>query len=405
MLLTTEPRAVESVGRLVSLDVFRGMTVAGMILVTDPGTYSAVYSPLSHALWNGATATDMIFPSFLFIVGVSITLSFAARAGRGDSLGKLAVRVVRRTVLLILLGLLVNGFPDFQWHTLRLPGILQRIGLCYFCAGLLYLGLLHVGVMRRRGAGAEGRTVRVSVLAGVAATLLAGYWVLLKCVPVPGIGAGHLDSFGNLSSYIDRAVFGTNHLWAYGTTPGMGVTYDSEGLLSTLPAIAITLMGILAGEWMRTSQTGWRKAAGLTAAGVLLVASGLALSPLLPLNKRILTSTFGLLSGGVSVILFAFFYATVDLLRSRWWTLPGMIFGTNAIFAFTLSGVITTTLDRVHPHDAGGKLTNLHHWANDHLFATWLTAVHGSLAYAIVIVALNALLVYPLFQRRIFLRL
>lgn len=392
------PAAVSSLddpqGRLVSLDVFRGLTIAGMILVTDPGTYSAVYKPLLHAAWNGATPTDMIFPSFLFIVGVSITLSFASRVARGASRAKLAGHVLRRSAVIFFLGLLVNGFPDYNLHTLRVPGVLQRIAICYLCGALLYLATT--------GSGAKTRTRTIALL-GIAFFLLAGYWTMLKLVPVPGFGAGHLDSYGNLPAYIDRAVFGINHLWPYGLTPGVGVTYDPEGILSTLPALASVLIGILAGEWMRTRRPGSRKVGMMLLMGAVLVLAGWLLSPLLVINKRIWTSTFTLFSGGVSLLVFALCYAVVDLWRSRWWTAPALIFGTNAILAFALSNVITTLTDRISVHSADGNALNLHSWGNQ-FFAAWMAPIHASLAYAIFIVLLNMALIYPLYRKRIFLR-
>jgi predicted acyltransferase len=381
--------------RLVSLDVYRGVTIAGMILVTDPGTYSAVYWPLVHAAWNGATPTDMIFPSFLFIVGVSITLSFATRMERGAGRRDLAWHVLRRSAIIFFLGLLVNGFPDYNLHTIRIPGILQRIALCYLGGSFLYL-------WTAKSAAKPGR--RSILFAGVTAAILALYWALLKLVPVPGFGAGRLDSYGNLPAYIDRAVFGLQHLWPYGLTPGVGVTYDPEGILSTLPALTNVLIGILAGEWIRSKHSGRRKALMLIFAGAVLALSGWLLNPLLVINKRIWTSTFVLLSGGVSLLVFALCYWIIDLRRSRWWTPPALVFGTNAILAFALSSVLTTLSDRIHVPVANGPRLSLHQWGDSYLFATWLSPVHASLAYAITIVLLNMVLIFPLYRKRIFLR-
>ena len=370
-------------GRLVSLDVFRGIVIAAMILVTDPGTYSYVYSPLRHAEWMGATATDMIFPAFLFMVGLSISFSFASQIKRGATRAMLVQRLLRRSVVLFVLGLVLNGFPDFHLATLRIPGILQRIAVCYLCSGALYLFA----------------TRRMRLLAGVGFGLLAVYWALLKLAPVPGIGPGHLDTFGSLPAYIDRQVFGVDHLWIWGLTPGKGVTYDPEGILSTLPAMFSTLAGIVAGEWMRSGFPGRTKVLRLAAAGCALVIAGLLLSPLLPLNKRIWTSTFALLSTGVSVAMFAALYAVIDLGGFRRGLLPAKILGTNAILAFTLSTIITSLLDRIHLHGL-----TLHEWLYQNLFASWLSPYPSSLAYAIVIVLLNILLLYPLYQRRLFVR-
>ncbi len=381
--------------RIISLDVFRGLAVAGMILVTDPGTYSAVYWPLLHAEWNGWTPTDMIFPGFLFAVGIAITFSLASRLQRGDGRGKLAGHIAVRSLVIFLLGLAVNGFPDYNLHSIRIPGVLQRIALCYLVAALLYLVSMPAEDAKR------SKPRRITFIATIAAILLAVYWILMKLVPVPGFGSGRLDSLGNLGAYIDRALLGTRHMWAYGTTPGYGVTFDPEGLLSTIPAIASVLFGILAGEWLRSESSKSRKALGLAAAGLVLALAGWLLHPLLPINKKIWTSTFGLFSGGVSLLAFSVLYWLLDIRRQRWWAPPALVLGTNAILAFVLSNVITTLTDRIHVGAAG---MTLHQWGYRYGFATWLQPVHASLAYAIVIVLLNIGIVYPLYRRRIFLR-
>jgi predicted acyltransferase len=382
--------------RLVSLDVFRGLTIAGMILVTDPGTYSAVYWPLLHASWNGWTPTDMIFPAFLFIAGVSLTLSFASRVNRGATPAQLIGHVIRRSVLLFVVGLVLNGFPFFHLHTLRIPGILQRIAICYLCGSVLYLATLKRGT--------DGAKGNVGIILGVVVAILAGYWAILKLYPVPGFGAGRLDSLGNLGAYIDRKVFGIQHLWAYGLTPGYGVTYDPEGLLSTLPAMATLLMGILAGERLRGKQSASRKFLEFAAVGIVLLFAGWLLNPLLPINKRIWTSTFALFSGGFSFLAFAVCYWIVDMRRWRWWSFPALVLGTNAIFAFTVSTIITASLDASHVQ-SNGELLSLHTWGHLHFFASWLAPIHASLAYAIFIVLLNVAIVVPLYRRRIFLRI
>ncbi len=384
--------------RLVSLDVYRGLTVAGMILVTDPGTYSAVYGPLLHAQWNHPTPTDMIFPSFLFIAGVALTLSFAARIERGFDRGKLALHLLRRSALILLIGVVLNGFPDYHWHTLRLPGVLQRIGICYLCGGLLYLACC-----RPEGSAEQSRSGNRAI-AAVIVTILGVYWALLKYVPAPGFGPGVLDTRGNLPAYVDRAVFGTNHMWAWGLTPGYGVTFDPEGLLSTLPAIATLLIGVLAGEWMRSAHSVGRKIGGLAFVGTGLLLVAWLLHPLMPLNKKLWTSTFVLESGGVSLLAFACLYWVVDVRRWRRWTAPALVLGTNAILAFAISGAITTMTDRIHGSLAGEASLTLHQWVYRFGFASWLRPVNASLAYAVLIVGLNAAILWPLYRRKMFLR-
>jgi predicted acyltransferase len=381
--------------RLVSLDVFRGLTIAGMILVTDPGTYSAVYWPLLHASWNGWTPTDMIFPAFLFIAGVSLTFSFVARMRRGTTKARLIGHMAQRSVLLILIGLVLNAFPSFHLQTLRIPGILQRIALCYFLGSLLYLAALKKD-------GDDHKTNTGMILAVVVA-VLAGYAAILKLYPVPGFGPNRLDSLGNLGAYIDRKIFGINHLWAWGLTPGHGVTYDPEGILSTLPALTNLLAGILAGVRLQGKQSASRKFLEFAGVGIVLLLAGWLLNPFLPLNKRIWTSTFAIFSMGFSLLAFAICYWIVDMRRWRGWAYPALVLGTNAIFAFALSTVITSLAD-VLTFRTNTTTTTLHVLGNQ-IFAAWLSPIHASLAYAIFIVLLNVALVAPLYRKKIFLKL
>ncbi len=377
--------------RLSSLDVFRGLVIAAMILVTDPGTYSHTFHQLRHADWNGATATDMIFPAFLFMVGVAIPFSFASRLDRQATRAALLLRILRRAAVLFLLGLAVNGFYQYEWQTLRIPGILQRIAVCYLLCALAYLFTRH-------------SPKRATILVTLAFLTLAVYWAILKLAPVPGIGAGHLDSYANFPAYIDRSVFGINHLWAYGTTPGRGVTYDPEGLLATIPALFTMLIGILTGDWLRKPppRPDAGIALGLFLPGVALAIAGLALTPLLPLNKRILTPTFALFSTGIALIVFSILYFPIEVQRLRRGLTPLLVLGTNAILAFVLSSILTTLL--AIPFVENGQSQSPHGWANDHLFAPWLPPDLASLAYALAVVALNIALVYPLYRKRIFLR-
>jgi predicted acyltransferase len=381
-------------GRLLSLDVFRGIVIAAMILVTDPGTYTYTWHQLRHAEWNGATATDMIFPAFLFMVGLAIPFSIGSQRQLGTTRSKSALRIARRSVTLFLLGLGVNGFPDYIWNTLRLPGILQRIAVCYALCGFLYLSV--------RERSQRDRTI---VFTGISIVLLAGYWAMLKFIPIPGIGAGHLDPYRALPTVVDRAVFGLNHLWQWGIRTNGQITFDPEGILSTLTALVPTLVGMIVGGWVgpfrslspASSRTLWSE---LLLFGAGLIVTGLALSHWLPLNKQIFTSTFALLSTGVSVLTFGLLYALVDGYGLRRGITPALILGTNAILAFVVSSIITTLFDRIQV--SGIKL---HAYLYQHFFAPWLPPTLGSHTYGLAIVVLNTALLYPLYRRRIFLRL
>jgi len=382
--------------RLVSLDVFRGIIIGFMILVTDPGTYSYVYPQLRHAEWAGATATDMIFPALLFMVGFSIVLSIKSRlAHHTPNNNKIVLKMFHRTIILIILGLAVNGFPFYDWHNLRLNGILQRIAICYLLCGLFYLYAVKP---------ASKNTITKLLIPIVA--LLVGYWLMLFLIPVPGVGTYHLDSFGNLPAYIDRSIFGINHLWFYGTTPGMGVTYDPEGLLSTIPAIASTLIGVLNAQyWLHTADNQSKKIIKASVIGVVLIITALVLDKYFPINKRIWTSTFTMLSSGVALLVFTFVYIIVDIKKWRKWSYIFMVLGSNALLAFILSNVIIDLLNiiTIHSSFSPTKL-DLHAWGNQLALCTGLSPVNASLLYAIVLVLLNTLLILPLYRKNILVR-
>ena len=384
--------------RILSIDVFRGMLVAGMVLVTNAGDWNHVYWPLKHADWNGSTPTDMIFPSFLFVVGVSMNFSFASRFERGETTVRVAGHVVLRSVLLILIGLFLNGFPLFDLHNLRIPGILQRIGLCYLAAGLFYLCTSRrISLGEREG----DRTIRANVpVLGVGIVLLlAIYWALLSFVPVPGYGTGRLDMVGNLGAFIDRSLMGTNHLWFWG-----GQMWDPEGLLSTIGATANVLLGILAGNWLRSDRPSWTKNLGMAAAGAILIVIGITLNPVIPINKKIWIDSFMLFSGGFSLLALALLHWLVDGRGFRKGWEPFLIFGSNAILAFALANILNPIFGLIKLRDFAGKMQTIPALCVAQ-FSRFLDPWNSSLVYALLFVLLNAALLWPLYRRRIFLRL
>ena len=263
-----EENTVARTGRLLALDTFRGVTIAGMILVNNPGTWDAVYGPLRHADWHGWTPTDLIFPFFLFIVGVSIALALGRRAASGGSQGKLYLKIVRRSAIIFALGLVIYGFPYYQLSTLRIPGVLQRIAVCYLVASIVFLKT-----------GWKGQAI-------IATLLLVAYWLLMTLVPVPGYGAGDLSMEGNLAAYVDRQLL-AGHTWK--------PLYDPEGLLSTVPAIATTLFGVMAGSWITSKRESLEKTAGLFVAGAAGIIIGWAWGGWFPINKALWTSSYTVL--------------------------------------------------------------------------------------------------------------
>jgi predicted acyltransferase len=336
----------------------------------------------------------LIFPFFLFIAGISMTLSFASRAARGVTRASLTWHIVRRSALIFAIGLFLNGFPAFDFHTIRIMGVLQRIALCYLAGGLLYL------VSYRRGPAANdtarGRA-NIAVIAATVVFLLVGYWALMTFVPVPGYGAGHLGQDNNLGAYIDRALMG-GHLWSESKT------WDPEGLLSTLPAIATLLIGILAGEWLRSNREGGRKVLGLVIAGIPLMLIGQLLHPYFPINKNLWTSTYVLFTGGFAMLLFAACYWALDLHGWRKWATPILVFGRNAILAYALATLVAEISIDFDFRDSAGHLRTLHGWLYGRYFIPYASPVNASLAFAVFFVALIFVLLLPFYRWKMFLR-
>jgi predicted acyltransferase len=363
--------------RLVSLDAFRGLTIAAMILVNNPGSWSYVYAPLRHAEWHGWTPTDLIFPYFLFIVGVAIPFSFCRRLAEGADRRQLFRHVARRAAILIGLGLLMRAVPDFDFGQMRWPGVLQRIGLVYLAAAGLYLGV-----------GPRSRWIWTGAL-------LLGYWALLSWVPVPGYGAGDLSPDGNLGAYLDRLLMG-GHLYQG--------TWDPEGLLSSLPAVATSLLGIFVGEWLLSDRNGGVLTRGLLLAGAGLTVVGLAWGFVFPVNKSLWTSSYVVFTAGTAMLCLGALFWAVDVRRWRGpWLAPMVVYGMNAIAVFVLSGFMTKAMVRVHVDGADG--TNLYNWIYETLFRSWAGSVNGSLAFAMAYVAVWLGLMALLHRRRIFIKI
>lgn len=306
--------------RLLSLDAFRGATIAFMVLVNNAGDGAHIYTPLEHAQWHGWTLTDVVFPSFLWIVGVAITLSLAKRVAAGASRAALFRQVLRRAAVIYALGLLVYLFPEFDFPHMRVLGVLQRIAICYLAASAIYL------------------TTSIRGQIAWIASLLGSYWLLMTLVPVPGFGAGRLDVEGNFAHYVDSLILGA-HNYAHTRT------WDPEGLVSTLPALATALLGIMAGHILRLKKHLAERTVWLFVAGNLLLAAGLVCDTWLPINKKLWTSSFALFMGGLDFVLFALSIWLVDHLGARRWTRPFTILGMNAIAVYMAAEIFASLLD------------------------------------------------------------
>jgi predicted acyltransferase len=334
-----------------------------MLLVNDPGTWSAVYAPLLHAPWHGWTFTDVIFPFFLWITGLSMTLSAAKRISRGAARGDLMMHALKRSALIFAVGLFLAGYPYFHLSTIRIPGVLQRIAVCYLIATAIYLTTGLRGQIRWTGA------------------LLIVYWLLMKLYPVPGVGAGSLEKGANFAQYIDGLIL-SGHMWS------SSKTWDPEGIVSTLPAIATVLFGILAGHLLNAQKTAEEKTARIFVMGNALLFLGAVMSLWLPINKNLWTSSYAVFMSGLAANVFAFCYWVIDVRGYRKWSLPFRVFGMNALFIFSLSGLLGKTALIVKVHAPDGAEQSLWAYIYHGVFAPLASPINASLLFAVTYVLL-----------------
>ncbi|MGA8042489.1 MAG: heparan-alpha-glucosaminide N-acetyltransferase domain-containing protein [Terracidiphilus sp.] len=385
--MTNPALAPSPVQRLLSLDVLRGITIAFMIMVNNNGGPGS-WPFMNHAQWNGLTPTDLVFPTFVFVVGVSVVFAFDARLARGADRGQLARHTVQRALILVVFGIIVNSFPSFGLAHMRFYGVLQRIAVCYLVVGLFYL---------------YDQRVWTKVAALVAA--LVGYWILVRWVPVPGVGVPgrdvpFMDQTQNLVSWIDRHLF-PYHLYV---DPPDHNLRDPEGLLSDLPAIGTALIGILTGLWLRSKRSVPAKAWGLAGAAVVSLALGYLWSMEFPLNKNMWTSSFVLVAAGYSLALFAFTYWAIE--QRGWrtgWTWPWIIFGSNAIAAYMFSELVPSALWSIRFH-AGGHPMDAMSWTFLNSFEHIPNRGWAAFAFSVSFTALCFVPVWVLYRKKIFLK-
>ncbi len=456
--------------RILSLDAFRGMTIAGMVLVNNPGTWSAIYGPLKHAEWHGITPTDYIFPFFLFIVGVAIPIALSKRVAAGIT-RDVYFKIIARSLLIFALGILMSAIPFFNFaetqipvpvkiiivlgysaalflylwdktlqalivagatavvvtgfwlfgavivsydvSQMRIPGVLQRIAVCYLVTSLIYL---HTSWKQQ--------TV-------IDITLLLLYWLLMTVIPVPGCEVATIDDKAcNLAAWLDRTILTEAHLWR------SAKVFDPEGILSTIPAIVTTLSGVLTGTWLRSEppasaggqfaqspspqenasdeprQANWPaayaagsdKALGLFFAGTVLLAVGWSWSLVFPLNKSLWTSSYTVYTSGLALLTLGFCYFVIDVKGYKRWARPFVIFGVNALALFVFSGIMARLMGMIRLAGPEGKEISLQQWVFTNIYLSVWSPVNASLAYAVSFILFWLFLMWLLYRRRIFIK-
>lgn len=368
----------QSSGRLIALDVFRGITIMGMILVNNPGSWSYIHKPLGHAEWHGWTPTDFIFPFFLFIVGTAITLSLSRRKERGDSKRQLMLNVFRRSAIIFAIGFFLSLYPYFNFSTVRIPGVLQRIAFCYLFSALIYLYF----------------DIKSIVIWTV--SILAAYWAALMLIPVPGYGAGVLDPAGNLPGFIDSRLL-AGHTWKGAPVSG----FDPEGILSTIPSVASTLLGVITGEWLRREKSILEKTAGLFGFGILGLIAGEIMHIWIPINKALWTSSYVVFMGGMALVFLAMCIWIIDILGYQKWAKPFIVFGSNAILVFSLSSLTAQTMYLIRMEEN----LNLKEFIYIYLFASWAGPMVGSLLFAVSTILVWLGLMWILYRKKIFIKI
>ncbi len=369
---------MKSPSRLISLDAFRGLTIMLMILVNNPGSWKYVWPPLRHAEWHGCTPTDLVFPFFLFIMGAAMAFSFARRLQEAGRRWPLYLQILKRTFLLIFLGLFMAFYWDWNLSTLRYPGVLQRIGLCYFFASMI---ILHC---KQRG----------QIL--WTAILLLGYWPLMTLIPFPGKGAGDWLLGSNFAQYVDNLLL-KGHMYKS--------DFDPEGIISTIPAIAQVMLGYFTGQWLRSQREDLQKTNGMFIVGNVMIVVGMLWDFLMPINKQLWTSSYVVYTTGIALNFLAVSYWLIDIKGYTRFAKPFVIYGSNAILAYFGSSIMAKTMYKWTFTQADGTVTSMKGWLHDHLLHPWAGDWGASLIHPILYILIWLGILYWFYRKRIFIKI
>jgi len=367
----------KSSGRLISLDIFRGLTIGFMIIVNTPGSWEYVYAPLRHAKWHGCTPTDLVFPFFLFIVGVSMW--FSLRKYGHELNGSSILRVARRTVSIFALGLFLNIFPlfDRDYSTLRIMGVLQRIALAYGLGALICM------------------SINRDYLWIVTAVILLLYWALLAFFG----GADPYSLEGNFVLRIDKLVLGTNHLYK-----GYGIPFEPEGLLSTIPSICTVIIGYYTGELVGKKSEGGKNVLKTIIIGAALFGLAILWKKFFPINKALWTSSYVLYTAGLAMMVLSVIYWLADVLKFQKWGWFFIVFGTNALFSFFLAGIWTRLMLLIKIPGGNGEIS-LYSWFFEKICVAVAGNLNGSLMFAIIQMLFIWSIALILYRKKVMIRL
>ncbi|MES3018079.1 MAG: DUF5009 domain-containing protein [Bacteroidota bacterium] len=375
-----------SLPRLLSLDFFRGLTVATMILVNNPGSWGHIYAPLRHAEWNGCTPTDLIFPFFLFIVGVSISFALGSKKDQVKH-STLIITALKRALILFSLGLFLSLFPKVftepieALNGVRIPGVLQRIAVVFFVSAVIFIKT-------------TSKTQLTTLI-----VILVGYWLLMTLVPVPGVGYANLEKETNLGAWLDRTILTEAHLWRSART------WDPEGILSTLPAISTGLFGVLVGSWLkRKDKPDAVKISWMFSIGILAVMLGLIWDLFFPINKALWTSSFVLYAGGLATVGLALCYWLIDVQGYKKYTTPFVVYGVNAITVFFLSGLIPRILGMIKVSMPDGSEVGAKDWMYQTFFTPYFSPINASLAGAITFILIWLVILWWMYSKKIIIK-